>query len=460
MRYAIVLLTLLFISCQKPVDDPPPAQEMDVPTSRLQEMDVLTSPLYSWIELGPNGIVLARAIIPAAPAECPDIEIDGSTQPMTARGQAPPGFNDIQVCQYTIPDTATSASIGSQKLSLPSADPQHILVLGDTGCRIKGKDVQNCDDPQDWRFPLVASEVAANAPDLLVHVGDYHYREGDGSQQLSTCPTTKVGLCWASWEADFFAPVATLLPAAPWVFIRGNHEDCGTADSSSDPPRAWRGWFYFFEPRPLGSRPWDQDGCPAYTDPYLVPAGDQNLLVMDTSEIPDDYGKTPVQTTVDRYAHEFTLMDGLTRNRDRVWLTTHRPFWAVASWTSNATQKIATTDATLQAALAQSQDVGIPSSVDLLVAGHVHLFERLIFDDGRPSQLVFGGGGTELDPAITEALLSSNPAVLSSLGVKPSDFTTVQDIDYGIIVPTVDGWSITVKNVNGTIDATFDVSNQ
>ncbi len=444
MPYAIVLLALLLVSCQ----------------NHVPERDDLTSTNYSWVELGPNGITHARTIIPSSQRACPSIEIDGSPQPMNTRGQAPPGFDEVQVCQYTIPAGATSASIGSQALSLPSANPQRIVVLGDTGCRIKGSDVQDCDDPQDWKFQQVAQDIAATEPDLIIHVGDYHYREGDGTQQLATCPNTKIGLCWASWEADFFAPARTLLPKAPWVFIRGNHEDCGTADSSSDPPRAWRGWFYFLEPRPLTGTPWDQATCPAYTDPYFIPAGSQNFLVMDTSEIPDDYASTPVQKTVDRYAHEFTIMDTLTQNQDRVWLTTHRPFWAVASWSSGGRAQIGATDLTLQAALAQSQDHGIPSSVDMLLAGHIHLFERLVFTDGRPPQLVFGGGGTELDPAITDALLNANPSVMRSLGVAQKDFTTFQDIDYGIIDSTSSGWSVTVKNVDGTVDATFSVSNQ
>ena len=37
----------------------------------------------------------------------------------------------------------------------------------------------------------------------------------------------------------------------------------------------------------------------------------------------------------------------------------------------------------------------IPSSLDLVVTGHIHLTEALTFD-GHPPQIVLGGGGTKL----------------------------------------------------------------
>jgi hypothetical protein len=43
---------------------------------------------------------------------------------------------------------------------VPKADPQRILSIGDTGCRIKGKKAQTCSDAVKWPFPLMA-EVAA-----------------------------------------------------------------------------------------------------------------------------------------------------------------------------------------------------------------------------------------------------------------------------------------------------------
>ena len=77
-------------------------------------------------------------------------------------------------------------------------------------------------------------------------------------------------------------------------------------------------------------------------------------------------------------------MDGLTNAQTPAWLSTHRPFWAVASFLNNGAPAIAFTDLTLQAALDASADRRLPASIDLLIAGHVHQFEKLTFADGRP----------------------------------------------------------------------------
>ena len=245
---------------------------------------------YRWVELGPEGTALARAVI-AQGESCPAIQLDGDTQAMTLRSEnPPPGFEEVQACEAVIPSGTTSASIGEQALALPAASPQKIVVVGDTGCRVKGDDVQNCDGADvdslgpAWNFAQVAAAIDAVEPDLIIHVGDYHYREYGTCGER--CDQSTIGYTWTSWKADFFDPAQALLPEAPWVFIRGNHEDCGTDTTSA---RAWKGWFYFLDPHALPADPWTWQNCQTYTDPYRVPAGAQNILVMDTSEIPDDY---------------------------------------------------------------------------------------------------------------------------------------------------------------------------
>jgi hypothetical protein len=64
-----------------------------------------------------------------------------------------------------------------------------------------------------------------------------------------------------------------------------------------------------------------------------------------------------------------------------------------------------------------------------------------------------------LDPVITDALLDANPSVLQELGVTRQDFTSIHSIDFGVIAPTGDGWTITIKNADGQDETTFTVSN-
>ena len=407
---------------------------------------------YAWVELGPEGKILARAITP--PGECPSIQLDTNTRQMQRRSLTPPpGFEAIQVCEFELPAGTRSASINGQNLAIPSRQPKQIVVLGDTGCRIKGTDIQNCTglgSGPAWNFHQVAETIAALEPDLIIHVGDYHYRESPCPPGNKNCEGSPYGYNWASWEADFFQPAKTLLPRAAWVFVRGNHEDC---------ERAWKGWFYFLDPRPLPTDPWQEAECQQYTDPYRVPTDDLSILVMDTAEIPDDYAAEPNPKTVARYAEEFTVMDELAATEKTAWLTTHRPFWAVASYLDTKTQtpQIAFTDLTLQAALKASVDGGIPDVVKLLIAGHIHLFELLTFTDGRPPQLVFGGGGTELDPPITDSLLDKNPSVLQELGVEKQNIKTVHEIDFAVIESASRGWKVTIKRADGRDVTSFAV---
>ena len=66
-------------------------------------------------------------------------------------------------------------------------------------------------------------------PDLVVHVGDYHYRENACPAGDAGCSTSPWGYGWDAWDADFFTPAKRLLAVAPWIVVRGNHESCDRA---------------------------------------------------------------------------------------------------------------------------------------------------------------------------------------------------------------------------------------
>ena len=159
----------------------------------------------------------------------------GLTRPMQVRAGADGGSFPVTVCEAPLPAGARSAAVAGQALSPPVPSPRRILVIGDTGCRMEAPtDFQACNDPTAWPFAKVAARAAAWRPDLVIHVGDYHYRESACPEGNAGCAGNPVGNTWASWRADFFAPAAPLLRAAPWILIRGNHEVCS---------RAGEGWF-------------------------------------------------------------------------------------------------------------------------------------------------------------------------------------------------------------------------
>src|SRR5207247_1363916 len=159
---------------------------------------------------------------------------------------------------------------------------------------------------------------------------------------------------------DFYTPATPLLSAAPWVFIRGNHESCA---------RAGQGWFRFLEPRPPPA------SCADNTDPYVVPLGGTVLAVLDSSAASDD---SAPPADVARYAPQLVRLAASAPAY--TCLLTHRPVWGASSYDG----QLSLGNLTLQAAASGK----IPAAVTLLLAGHIHLFEGLAFDARRPPIMI------------------------------------------------------------------------
>ncbi len=319
-----------------------------------------------WVELAPDGAVLARVVVDSA-ADCPTLKAGTQTLALKPRLPVPDGLKPL--CQALIPKGARSLRWGKVKFKLPKS-PDRVVTIGDTGCRVKGGQIQACDDPNLWPFAAVSAQVARLKPDLIVHVGDYLYRE-------SACPDVVQGCAgphgdnWKAWNADFFEPARKALPAAPWVFARGNHESC---------ERSFRGWFYYLDPRPFNG------SCAPYTEPYIARSGDLRIGVLDTGSTKDLPNNQPEQIPI--YAKQLIQLSG------RVdWVVDHHPFWGYTSKPSG----ISPTELTLGPAWASAQ----PKGVTLVLSGHVHLFEFLALEGGRPDQVIAGDSGTQLDTGFT-----------------------------------------------------------
>src|SRR6516165_4212442 len=74
--------------------------------------------------------------------------------------------------------------------------------------------------------------AAGFEPDLVLHVGDYQYRENKCPVDIAGCVDAGWGYGWDTWDADLFTPGAALLAAAPWIMVRGNHEECARLDKA------------------------------------------------------------------------------------------------------------------------------------------------------------------------------------------------------------------------------------
>jgi hypothetical protein len=369
----------------------------------------------AWLELGPQGALITRAI--TREAVCPPARLDGRTVGMAERAGPGPNF-PVRSCEVAVPRTVGRVVVAGHALAVPHGPPRRIAVLGDTGCRLKQVDgFQACNDPAQWPFSRVAESLARYRPDLIIHVGDYLYREEPCPPGNAGCAGSPWGQNWDTWAADFFTPAAPALAAAPWVFVRGDHESCA---------RAGEGWFRFLEPRPTLT-------CTDWTDPYSIPVGGLQLLLLD-SVLADDTAPTP--PIVQAYAAQFRALADVAG--PNAWLLSHRPMWALVPGGSGTDLRVF--NATLQEA---SQNT-LPPGVQLVLTGHVHLAEVLSFDGGRPPQMVAGIGGTLLLPEIDADVVGRDVA-----GAVLTAATITSGHGFITFEPRRQGWAATIRDVDG-----------
>ena len=349
-------------------------------------------PTPAWVQLGPHGAEI-RAVTEAA--SCPDVQIDGAPRAMQPRGRPDAAFPHL-VCRLPVPSGARHARLGGQALPLPKGPPRRILIFGDTGCRVKGKTIQDCNNPRLWPFATIARKAAAWRPDLVIHVGDYYYRESPCPSGHPECAGSPYGDNWPTWRTEFFDPAQPLLASVPFVFARGNHESC---------ERGGHGWFQLLDAAdaPLV--------CPARSAPFRVDLGDFSLYLLDSADTVDE--RAPADAVAAFSAQLDAL--GVDLARRPGWIVTHRPIWgltAVARLGSIGPLEVSL-NATEQAAV-RGRDL---SAVRMVVSGHIHHFASYDFGGRRPSQLIAGTGGDIGEPADTPVMRDSRRR--RSMGCRP-----------------------------------------
>ena len=375
--------------------------------------------LQAWTQYAAGGVVEARAIVDDA--TCPTASLDTKNVAMTERHHPDADFA-VRSCATPVPAGTKAITIGTITLHGPVARPQRILVLGDTGCRISKKENQACKDPTAWPYAQLAARAAAEHPDLVIHVGDYFYREAPCPADATGCAGVAYGQNWPAWDADVFQPATPLLQAATWIAVRGNHEDC---------QRGGAGWTAFLGWDPIGAP------CTPHEAPLLVDLGGLRVAVLDDNDS-DDKPKEPIATAV---AHMHTdAATLLAANPD--WLLSHHPTRGVSKLSDK--HEVDGFNATLDAALHGLAE----SKLSLRLSGHIHNFQYENYaDPAYPPQLVTGMGGDRLDVNVPETLggLKSGDAVIK-------DGKSVPGFGYIVMERQADGsWAFDVHDIQGAV---------
>jgi hypothetical protein len=172
-----------------------------------------------------------------------------------------------------------------------------------------------------------------------------------------------------------------------------------------------------------------------------VGLGGVNLVVMDNASAPDRFASDALVKT---YTADFAALPRLSTKP--TWLAMHHPVWGILSLGFGVSTGGNTT--LMSAVDAQ----GIPSAVELMLAGHIHTFEAIDYDHGMPPQLIVGEGGDILDPA---------PADLTGLSVGREKITSGLSLPgYGFLLMTrqAAGWHVDVFDASGARERSCTVA--
>jgi len=365
--------------------------------------------LSAWLQYGADGAPHARAVV-TDPA-CPSVVVDGRTVRMSERAGKSAPFDDV-VCDAVLEANAKRIRVGDRALPAPARDPRTVIVLGDTGCRISTFSAQSCDDPAAWPFPRIARAIAAAHPDLVIHVGDYLYRE-HACPLLARCAGSPHGDDAPAWYADFLAPAAPVFAGAPLVLLRGNHEVCD---------RNGTGWFRYLDPHATTA-------CSEATEPYAVDLGGLRIVAFD-SAVAEDRAVDPARAPI--YRKQFAAVRALAKGPS--WFLTHRPPY------TNDDERSAMGDAL--------------EPFDAVLAGHIHFFAAMNVAS-LPPLLINGEGGTKLDPNYAAFL----GLAVGELHVQGDVFGSAR-FGFGVYTRTSAGWTISLRDADGAERARCTVANR
>jgi hypothetical protein len=434
-RTAILIAALLSLGgCATP----PPAPG-SAPVTGLQQ---------AWVQAvsGPGWAVRALT----GDSHCPTLQWAAGSAAMSERsvpGDEPPPPGKAQphtqpsrftlrACEAAWPAGATSVQVDGITLRAPVAELRRIVVLGDTGCRLKASAgaFQACSDATRWPFARVLARAVALKPDLVVHVGDYHYRESPCPAALAGCADSPWGYGDAAWQADFFQPARALLAASPWVFVRGNHEACD---------RAGQGWLRYLDAQPGVARACERHASPGdanagdSTAPFAVPLSPRSQLIVFDSAAVGSAAPTPGSGAWARWRAQLDRVAELAGERAQSLFVSHHPSLAFEPGPPGA--PVAARSGLTPLLLDAFGPRLFPPGVQATLHGHLHVHQVLGFASNHPASLVVGNGGTAVGGRIDgRAARKAEPLP----GARLETFQSHAEFGLALLTATPQGWQV------------------
>jgi hypothetical protein len=319
-----------------------------------------------------------------------------------AQSDSKPAAFEIRTCESNWPTGITSAWVGQLDVPRPKAKINRIVVIADTGCRMKGSEnaFQQCNDVDLWPFAKIAKSAAALHPDLVVHIGDMHYRESPCPKENLGCADSPWGYGLDAWNADFFVPARPLLAAAPWLFVRGNHESCS---------RAGQGWFRFFDAQPWSPRrscnfPANDENAD-FSEPYAVPLDAHTQFIVFDSSKSSGKPYLAADPAFAKYTDQLRVVERLSKNTPNSIFLSHHPLLAVAKDKNDPAAVRLAGSKGLQSVFSTSYPERLfPPAVSVAMHGHVHFFESISFVGAHAASLVLGNAGSANEGQVATSL--------------------------------------------------------
>ncbi|QXK92174.1 metallophosphoesterase [Neoehrlichia mikurensis] len=380
----------------------------------FSNMYVKADVLFVWSQVVSNNNLSVRAII-SAEDDCPKINVDSKIRRMSVR--ALPVYNksavfNNKVCEAVISNTAKIIKVNTNIVPAIPNKIKKIAIIGDTGCRISLYYEQNCKSQDKWPLERILYQVSQHNPDLVIHVGDYLYREKSCSDNTK-CNKGVYGDNFNTWKLDWLDPSKLLSKKAPFIFVRGNHEDCN---------RAYRGWFRYLSASSFVDV--DKALCKNIVDSWIftpkqLGIGDLNFYIYDSSNISEMlFSKQDIKNVRSRFLNKL-------HHESPMWLLTHRPLWSY----------IERRNVPYYGSLLQVKAFSnlLPRNLLAIVSGHVHIGQilRMKMKDNIVTQIIVGNSGTKLD----------NVKLLKMHNVKIGNFIADS-------IQSVKNFGFTIVNVN------------